>query len=330
MTKRERVRNAVAGHAVDRPPVSFWGHNFARENSAEELADETVLKTQRFDWDMVKLQSRASSFAEDWGNRYSRSTEPAVSPVLLESAVRSTADLRSLKPLNPLQGVLGEQLDALRLVRQRLGPDVPVIQTLFAPAMVLTYLVGESTQTMLEYVRGYPAETKRALDLIGKTYQEYALACLENGADGIFFAVKSACTEEMTREEYMVFGLPYDIPVIEAAGRGWLNVLHMHGPNLYFDMVDFLPSQVVNWELEEGNPDIAEGMERSKRAVLGGVSAKPDLKDMKPEQVEEQVKAALKETRGLHIIVGPGCSIPPDTPEGNLFAAREAVEKWKA
>ncbi len=329
MNKKERVQRAIAGEPSDRVPISFWGHNFARENSAEELADETVSRLRRFDWDLVKLQSRASSFVEDWGNQYRRSTESAVEPTLLQPAVRSTADLRSLRPLNPLAGVLGEQLAALRLVRQQLGPDVPIIQTLFAPAMVLSYLVGESPKTMLEYVRGYPTETKRALDLIARTYQEYAQASLENGADGIFFAVRSACSEEMTRDEYMFFGLPHDLPVLEAVSGGWLNVLHMHGPHLYFDVVDLLPSQVVNWELEEGNPSLAEGRERAKRAVMGGVSAKPKLREMKPEQVVEQVNAALKETKGERIIVGPGCSIPPDTPEENLFAAAEAVENWR-
>jgi len=37
MEKAERVRGALAGAPVDRPPISFWWHNFAREHSADEL-----------------------------------------------------------------------------------------------------------------------------------------------------------------------------------------------------------------------------------------------------------------------------------------------------
>lgn len=328
-SKTERMRLALAGEQVDRPPVGFWGHNYARENSAEELAGETVDRFRRFDWDFVKIQSRASAFAEDWGNRYQRSTQATVKPVLLEPAVRSTADLRALRPLNPLQGVLGEQIEALRMIRQTLGPDVPVIHTVFAPAMVLSYLVGESARTMLEYVRGYPSETRRTLEAIRATYVDYTHACLENGADGIFFAVKAATAEEMTREEYGQFGMPFDMPVLEAAGRGWFNMLHLHGENLYFEVTDFLPSHAVNWSLDPGNPGLSEGRERARRAVVGGVSIGQKLVEMKPEQVQAEVEAAVKDTGGRRMLVGPSCSYSPKTPEENLFAAREAVEEWK-
>src|SRR5512133_2932882 len=114
LSKKERIQKAIAGESVDRPAIGFWGHNFARENSAEELADETVSRFRRFDWDFVKLQSRASSFVEDWGSQYQRSTRPEVQPTLLQPAVRSTADLRSLKPLSPFAGALGEQIAALK------------------------------------------------------------------------------------------------------------------------------------------------------------------------------------------------------------------------
>ncbi len=151
--KADRVRRALAGDPVDRPPISFWAHNYVRENSAEDLAEETVGQFRRYGWDFIKIQSRASSFSEDWGTRYQPSSERAARPRLLDWPVRSVADLRSLRPLNPLAGTLGEQIAALRLIRESVGPEVPVISTLFAPAMVLSYLVGESAGRMLEYVR---------------------------------------------------------------------------------------------------------------------------------------------------------------------------------
>jgi uroporphyrinogen decarboxylase len=328
LSKAERVRRTLAGESVDRPAVTFWGHNFAMENSAEDLAAETVSRFRRYDWDLIKVQPRASIFVEDWGNRYQRSTEPAVEPTLMEWRVRSVADLRSLKPLDPLGGALGEQIAALRLIRESLGPEVPVISTLFSPAMVLSYLVGQSAQRMLEYVRGYPTETRAALDRIGKTCQEYAQACLENGADGIFFAVKAASSEQMTRDEYLFFGLPHDWPVLDAARRGWINVLHMCGSHLYFDLVNELPAPLVNWGPDPGNPSMAEGRDQTRRAVMGGVGTKL-VREARPEEVAAQVRATLEETGGGHTIIGPGCSIPPDTPEDNLFAAREAVEHWR-
>ena len=79
MTKRERVMAALRGAPVDRVPVSLWLHNFATENSADDLAAETLRLARRFDWDFLKPQTRAQCFAEMWGFRYRPSRERATS-----------------------------------------------------------------------------------------------------------------------------------------------------------------------------------------------------------------------------------------------------------
>ncbi len=328
-TRAQRVRLALAGAPLDRPPISFWAHNFARENSAEALAAETVRQFRRHDWDFIKIQSRASCFAEGWGNRYRVSTERATPPELLDWPVRSATDLEKIRPLDPATGALGEQVSALRMIRGEVGPDVPILSTLFAPAMVLTFLTGESPSRMRELVRSRPVPVATALGAIRDTCIAYAQACLENGADGIFFAIKAASAEQMTREEYARFGLPFDRPVLDVAGRGWLTMLHLCGPHLYFEVVDDLPSPLLNWGLDPGNPGLAEGRGRARRAVIGGVSPKPRIREMAPAEVAEEVRAALSATNGIRVMIGPGCSISPDTPEANLDAARAAVAAWR-
>lgn len=325
--KAQRVRLALTGAPVDRPPISFWAHNFARENSAEALAAETVAQFRRHDWDIVKVQSRASCFAEGWGNRYRVSSGLAVPPTLVDWPVRSAADLAKIVRLDPSSGALGEQLAALGLIRREVGTDVPVLMTVFAPAMVLAYLAGESTDRMLGLVRSHPEATGAALGAIRDTLAAYAEACLEHGADGIFLAIKAASSEQMTREEYAKFGLPFDRPILDAASRGSLNMLHLCGPHLYFDVVDDLPSPLLNWALAPGNPGLAEGRDRARRAVIGGVSPKPRIREMTPAEVAAEVQAALAATNGVRVMIGPGCSISPDTPPGNLDAARDATRR---
>ena len=53
-------------------------HNFATENSAKDLAGETLKLAREFGWDYLKPQSRAQCFAETWGLRYRASGERAV------------------------------------------------------------------------------------------------------------------------------------------------------------------------------------------------------------------------------------------------------------
>lgn len=67
MTRWERLRAALKGQDVDRVPVSMWRHFFAKETSAESLAEAMIGFQSRFDWDFMKVNPRASYHVEDWG-----------------------------------------------------------------------------------------------------------------------------------------------------------------------------------------------------------------------------------------------------------------------
>ncbi len=116
MTKKQRVRAALAGQPVDRPPISMWGHDFLREWSAEDLVAATVEPYRAYDWDFIKLNPRWTFFAEAWGNRY----EPPDSqrnPHTLELTIDDVDALDRIEPVDPTAGVFDEQLRSLRLLR---------------------------------------------------------------------------------------------------------------------------------------------------------------------------------------------------------------------
>jgi len=93
MTKRQRVMAALRGQAVDRVPLAFWLHNFATENSAKGLADETQRLHRAFDWDFLKPQSRAQCFAEMWGLGYAPSGEKARPYTVTRAPIADADDL---------------------------------------------------------------------------------------------------------------------------------------------------------------------------------------------------------------------------------------------
>ena len=102
-------------------------------------------------------------------------------------------------------------------------------------------------------------------------------------------------------------------------------MLHNCGDGIYFDLLADYPVEAISWAATlPGNPTLAEGKERTTKAVMGGVSEKTTLLDGTPEQVAAEVRAALAETEGRRVLLAPGCSIPPATPAANLRAAAEA------
>jgi uroporphyrinogen decarboxylase len=216
MSKRARVMAALRGEPVDRVPLAFWLHNFATENTAAGLAAETARLARTFDWDYLKPQSRAQCFAQMWGLTYEPSRERAVPYTITHAPIADADDLRQLDPADPQTGALGEQIQALRMSRAQIGADTPIIWTIFAPAMVLPYLVRGGRERALELARSDGAATARALDAIALTLTAYARLCLEAGADGLFYATNVATRELVTTEECRRLHRAYDLRILAA------------------------------------------------------------------------------------------------------------------
>src|SRR5207247_1055774 len=137
MTGRKRVEAALAMSVTDRPPVGAWGHTYREEWSPEELAGITVERARRFGWDYVKFQPRASSFAEAFGSVYHPSGHSLRAPIMIKPAVPDLESWTSVEVRNPQ--VFADQVESLRAAVGELGPDIPVIQTVFSPITVGGY-----------------------------------------------------------------------------------------------------------------------------------------------------------------------------------------------
>jgi uroporphyrinogen decarboxylase len=326
MNKRERVRAALQGKPVDRPPISFWRHFFEKETSAAGLAEAMLGFQRAYDWDFVKVNPRACYHAEPWGCRFQFSGQPHIDPKLIEVAVKTPDDWRQVKALSPTSGAFGEQLEALRLIKEGLGGAVPFVETIFTPLSVAGRLVG-SDAVMYDHLKQYPERVHEALEAITVTFEGFAQACLEVGVDGLFYATTGWATyDRLTDAEYAEFGRPYDVRVLQAAEGALFNILHVcRSHNMLWKLMDY-PAHAVNWATADAtNPQIGEVWQRGHRPVIGGVDHLDTLRHGTPEAVAAQVRDAVGQTReGL--LIGPGCSISPQTPEANLRAARTTVD----
>lgn len=327
MNKKERVDAALRGDAVDRVPASMWGHDFVREWSAQGLAEAMVENFSRYDWDFLKVNPRASYHVEGWNIKVRPSGEKYKEPIFGESPIRSASDWRRLRPLEPDQGALGEQLKALQLINHSVGYDAYFLQTIFCPLGVALYLAGNHLEPVLQTLREDRSAMHAALRVITETFTTFAIACMEYGASGIFYATNGWASESMlTSDQYREFGEQYDLEFLDAIkSRSRFNVLHNCGTHVYFDQLAIYPVQAISWDATgEGNPNLLDGRKRSGKAVIGGVSQRA-LKNGSPSQVRDEVAQVLELTGGRQVMLAPGCSISPETPAKNLEAVRSAL-----
>jgi len=325
MTKRQRVMAALRGEAVDRVPLAFWLHNFVTENSAKGLADETLRLARTFDWDFLKPQSRAQCFAEMWGLAYAPSGDRARPYTVTHAPIATADDLARLPVADPREGALGEQLEALRLIRAAVGPEMPIIWTVFAPPMVLPMLARGGRDQALGFLREAPRETARAFDVMAETLAEYARLCRAAGADGLFYATNVATRALMSAEECRRWQRPWDLRILEGMADAPFNLLHVCGAGIHFEEFADYPVTALSFATVPGNPTLAAAEARTGRAVVGGLPAKPEIAALSEAVLVERVAAATREMRGRHLLLGPDCSINPDTPERLLHAVGAAV-----
>ncbi len=327
VTPRERVWAALRGDPVDRPPVSFWGHVYDRESSAEDLVQVTLAFQREHAWDWVKLNPRKHYHVEPWGVRYRYGGGAADKPVLEAWPVHRSSDWDAIAERPHDQGALAEQIEAVRLLRRGLPSDVPFVQTVFTPLAILGEMVREPRE-LKDHLRSDPDRVRHALDAVTRTFEPYVRALLAAGADGIYLAtVDWASRDLMSPQEYRAWARPYDLRLLEAASGAAFNVLHVcKRRNLLFELADY-PVQAFSWSATDStNPTLADGLKRLKGAVMGGIAYDDTLREADPERLVAEYRRGLDQTGGRRWLVAPGCSIPPAASAANLRAVRQAVE----
>jgi uroporphyrinogen decarboxylase len=323
MTRRERLEATIRGEAADRAPVALWRHFPGDDQDPATLAASTVAFQRQYDFDFVKVTPASSFCVRDWGAEDRWLGNEEGTREYTRRPISGPEEWRALQPLDPERGVLGRQLHCLELIHQALGDQVPFIQTIFNPLSQAKNLAGQPT--LLAHLRQAPDALRAGLATIAETTVCFIEAARRRGIAGIFLATQHASYEILSEAEYREFGMPFDRPLLEAADGLWLNVFHLHGTRVMFDLLADYPAQVVNWHDRETPPTLSAGQKRVRGAVLGGLRQWETMVRGSPDDVRREVNDALTQTGGRRFILGTGCVTPITAPWANLRAARAAV-----
>src|SRR5262249_49785737 len=141
-----------------------------------------------------KFQPRATFFAEAFGAAYRSAGHALRAPVIDEAPVRQLSDWNDLKLVN--RDVLDEQVRTLGLVVRGLGDRVPVLQTVFSPLSVASYLVGRENRRLVREMRNSPEIVLPALNRIADALIDFSRRSVDAGAAGIFYAISGFATPD--------------------------------------------------------------------------------------------------------------------------------------
>ena len=313
---------ALAGQAVDRPPISLWRHFGGIDMTADGLTEAMLQWQATYGFDFLKFMPTGVYPILDWGAEtvwepHARGTRTVVS-----LPISSPGDWERLAPLDVEQGMLGIVNESLRQTVAGVGPDVPVLQTIFSPMTVAAKLA--TPPVAVAHLRQHPKAFEIGLETITDVVGRMIQAALERGAD-IFYASQAGTADVLTREEVARWETPYAERLLgPIAGRA-LVIHHIHGDNLWFDDLVNWPGTALNWHDRQGGPSLAEARKRTGKGLVGGIRGYGYLRNGPRSKLVEEIADAIAQVEG-RLVVAPGCVVPMDCPPHLLDAARRSVE----
>jgi len=320
-----RLTAAAEGSRPDRVPVGFWQHFPTEDDDVDTFARATIDAFRRYDLDFIKITPRMPGPLLSWGIELGRYHPHRGFYFVAKRAVTEVEDWEKLARVTPDDPPQRAQLDALRKIRAAVGNDVPILMTVFAPAMAASFLADDAT--FLRHLRDAPERLATGLRTIADATVDFARAALASGADGFLYGIKHASARALPWASYATLDRDFDRAVArELFERSRLTIAHLHGPELAFERFLDYPAHVLNWYDRVDGPPLDRVRTLAPQAVVsGGVDHERTLMIGTPDEVRAEVLDAVAQTEGRGFILAPGCTAPVTAPEENIRAMLSAV-----
>lgn len=305
MNRKERVRAALAGAEVDRVPASFWFH-FPPDKAHGEPSVRAHLDYYRESGvDYLKVMNEH--------------------PYQADVSIRTPADWKHVRPAPLGSSFYQEQLAEIKRIVDELQGECLIITTLFGP-----FASGNHAGNRLvgEHLRADPGPVSQGLGAIADSLAEFACACVDAGASGIYYSAQGGEEDRFTEEEFLRYIKPHDLTVLNAVqDHGEFHLLHICGNRIRLPLCADYPSHAVNWAAANpANPGLQVGREIFRRTIMGGMDNNGIIVDGAPEEIRAAVREVIAGfgTRGF--ILGADCTVPTGIPVANIRTAVEATE----
>ncbi|MDH5791493.1 MAG: hypothetical protein OEZ44_04850 [Candidatus Bathyarchaeota archaeon] len=345
----ERVMAAMRREVPDRVPWALWGHfpavPFLRHYSWEKAnrdgeesarAHIALLRALDHKMDLLKVTPFYRYMACGWGSRF-RFVDNDEHEETVEVFVKETDDWGRLWVLDPRKE-LRENLRCVEVLARELY-GMPFIYTVASPIVQALHGVSSPERVYADMAE-QPDALKEGLETITQTCIDFARACVDEGATGVFFGIGGGgqIWSRMTRGQLEEYALAYDRRVLEAVDAP-IKLLHIcsnqqEDPQKDRGLMEDgwfanYPVDAINWYDRSFTPvQKAKEIYGDRFCVVAGVDQRRTMLQGTPQQVEDEVRSAIEAAaEGGGFIVGPGCTLAQGTPFANYNAVARAAER---
>jgi uroporphyrinogen decarboxylase len=308
MNKIERVLAALRGQQPDRVPASFWYHfppkGEVRGDSAVK-AHLNFFRESRVDF--LKIMNEH--------------------PYQVTTPIKNPSDWRKIKPAPLESDFFQAQLDEIKMITDQLGDACLTTTTIFNPFSSGNHASGK---LVTEHLKADPDSVNIGLQTIAESQAEFALACLQAGADGIYFSAQGGEADRFDERTFLEVIKPTDLTVLNAVkGEGILNITHICNDNIRLHLYSDYPGDVINWAATaKNNIPLAAGKGLFNRTILGGMDNRGVIVSGPVEDIQRKVHEIIDDFGIRNLIIGADCTLPSDINIEHIQAVIEATEGY--
>lgn len=331
MNSYERVMNRFAGKPVDRLPnfslimmfgAKQLGVSFGQYCSDYRLlADAAFLCHEKYGFDMVCAISDPMREAEGLGAKVviPESGTP-FSPV---KRIQKLSDIDTLKAVDPGSSWrMNDRLEAVRLMKQRAGNDVPVVGWVEGALAESCDLMG--MQDVFMNLLEEPEAIEQMMDVCMEQSLWFAHEQVKAGADII--GLGDAASSLVGHSLYEEYVLPYQQKMIQAIHEMGAKVkLHICGN------VSFVLDLIAQTGTDMIDLDFMVDIQRAAQilpencCICGNFNPVTVMYQGNPTTIAAEVSRCKQIRNDNRNFIAPGCEIPRDTPLENMIALKEAM-----
>ncbi|MDD6201262.1 MAG: uroporphyrinogen decarboxylase family protein [Firmicutes bacterium] len=333
MNSYERVMNRLAGKPVDRLPnfnlvmmfaAKQLGVTFGQYCSDYRLlAEGALLCHEKYGFDMLCAISDPMREAEGLGAKVVVPEEGVPnSPV---KRVQKLSDIDTLKPVDPSSSRrMNDRLEAVRLMKQRGGKDVPVVGWIEGALAESCDLMN--MQEVFMNLLDEPEAMEQLMDVCMEQSLWFAREQVKAGADMI--GLGDAASSLIGHSLYEEFALPYQQKMIRAIHDMGAKVkLHICGNvNSVLDLIGQTGTDIIDLDFMVDIERAADILPESC-CICGNFNPVTVMYQGTPELVKQEVRRCKQIRNRNRNFISAGCEIPRDTPLENMVALKEAIEE---
>jgi MtaA/CmuA family methyltransferase len=318
---------------VDRPPnldiyMQRAAHHIGRPLSRYYLDHRVLVEAnlavlEAFDLDIVQAISDPYREASDLGLDVEWPADSL--PIRRAILLRAPEDAVRLQLVAPEEGRrMNDRLDAVRLLRERVGDDVPVMGWVEGAFALASVLRGDTNLLLDIYDR--PQWLKELLDRLVEVGVAFARAQVAAGAHIV--GLGDSMGSLVSPKQYREFVLPYEQRVFAAVKEaGAIPRLHICG-NTSHIVAEMAQSgaRIVDLDWMVDLQRAAGVFGPQGPAPCGNFDPVAVMLQGTPEDVEAAVRACAAAGGPRHFSAA-GCEVPDRTPDANLRAHARALRE---